>query len=229
MSRVSVGEKLSAAVAILLERGPMSISSLAEEVAKVTGSKVTTTRSQLSMAVSELVERGILMDAGTDRFGSRLIDLSPRGVALLLTMLATGFDYRYFKWGSLARYFERRLPHLIDHVRLLEAVASEWTRATLGEVSEEERADFLEDLAYALTVESRLNRYRAVNAEDIPALIEQMVVHILENYVKYGCNLDRLLEKLEKEGLIDLLKEIVQRRTTTLKLFEARRPLRELA
>jgi hypothetical protein len=227
MNRANVVEKLSVAMVVLLERGPMSISSLAEEVAKIIGSKVTTTRSQLSMVVGELIRYGILMDVGTDRFGSRLIDLSPHTIATLLSKLASGYDCRYFKWGSLVKYFERRLPHMINYVKLLKVVVDEWVRTTLGGVSEEEMEDFTEELAHSLITESKLSKYRAIGENDIPVLIEQIVVSILESCVKHGsCNIDRLLERLEKEGLTDILKEIIHRRATTLKIFETKRPLK---
>jgi len=221
MTRVSVSEKLSVAIAVLLEKGPMSISSLAEEVAKIIGGKVTTTRSQLSVAVNELIESGVLMDVGSDKYGSRLVDISPKGVEILLTLLASGYDYRYFKWDILIKYFERRLPHLVNYVRLLKILVEEWTRVTIGQVSEEEMSDFIEDLAFALAMESQIGRKHRIKItlEDIPTTLEQLILGALET-CKNACDLNRILENLKKEGLTDILKDIARKEVEARKVLK---------
>jgi len=217
-----MSKKLSVAIAVLLEKGPMSISSLAEEVAKIIGGRVTTIRSQLSVAVNELIESGVLMDVGSDKYGSRLVDVSPKGVEILLTMLSAGFDYRYFKWDSLIKYFERRLPHLVNHVKLLKILTEEWTRVTFGQVSEEEKDNFIEDLAFALAIESRLDsKYRVkITLEDIPTTLEQLILSVLEKCIN-ECDLNRILENLRKEGLTNILKDIARKEVESRKVLEA--------
>jgi len=220
VSRVSVSEKLSVAVVILLEKGPMSISSLAEETAKAIGGKVTTIRTQLSIAVKKLIDFGVLMDVGSDRYGSRLVDISPKGIEMLLTILSSGFDFRYFKWEHLVKYFERCLPQYVKHVKLLKILAEEWVKTTIGEVNEKEKSNFIEELAFALTVESSLSRYRDTKTVNIPSILEQMITQILENCIKYQCNFNSIVDRLKKENLSDLLSDIIRRRTETQKTLE---------
>jgi len=219
--RVKFSDKLAAAFSILLEKGPLSISSLAEEVSKLVGGKVSTTRSQLSVALEELIEYKLVEEVGSDRFGSRLIDISPYAIVLLLSMLSTGMDFRYMKWESLIKYFERKLPNYVGHVKLLKIIAEEWAKTTLGEVSEEEKNDFLEELANALSIESELTgKWRPTTIKDLPDDLMKLIEISLENCIEDNCNIEGLLKKINEAGLSNLLKEVLERRIKRTKTLE---------
>lgn len=206
MVKVKLSDKLSTAFYVLLEKGPMSISSVAEEVSKLVGSKTTTVRSQLSVVLPDLLEFGLVEEVGSDRFGSRLIDIAPKSVIILLLMLASGLRYRHLPWNSLIKYFNRRMPHLTKYVELLRCVVDVWNFKVFGPTTEEDYSDFLEDLASAALDLSK--RFSKITEEDIKEKLFRIISDKLIECLREKCE-DEALKKIQELGLTRELKEVI--------------------
>lgn len=200
-----VSDKISVAFCVLIEKGPLSISSLAEEVSKLINSKVSTVRSQITVELPELIKYRLIEEVGTDRFGSRLVDVTPKTISILLMFFASGLEYRFLTWDSLIKYFERKteLRHLVKKINLLKCVVDEWKLKVFGNIKE--YSDILEDLAEALFVLGRRKWTEKEVVEDLNNLITDKILECIEE----EC-IDSVIENARKLGLTEELKETIK-------------------
>lgn len=226
--KIPVSDKLSAAFSVLVEKGPLSISSLAEEVSRLINSKVTTIRAQISVVLPSLIHYKLVEEVGSDRFGSRLIDITPKTISILLASLASGLEYKFLTWDSIIKYFERKteFKHLVKKVNLLKCVVEAWKLKVFGNAYEEkEYSDILEDITEALLV---LGRRRLAEKEIVEGLNNIITDKILE-CIEENC-MDLAIENARKLELIEELREIMKHieKGKEKELEEIRKLLRKL-
>ncbi len=117
--RIKTEQKIEAALSVLLEEGPLSISGLAERVASRLRGRANTMRSALVPLLKQLEEMRIIEHVGSDRFGSKLLDVTPSGFMLLKDALTVYGEGKYLKLESLRKFLVRRAPDLLPLFNLI--------------------------------------------------------------------------------------------------------------
>jgi len=219
---VGTEAKVEALLKVLCEKGPLSLSSLAEEVAKMLNMKVSTVRSAIVKIVNDLISLGVLKEVGTDRFGSRLIDFTPKGFFVLQRL-------RNFPREYVFKLVKRKVPELIDYVEftfivwdaneIIEEAIAEWLGIKL-EIPKESILNKIKVIAHSANYEPHLpdDWY----AEPLKDFMLSKIAEIIEDRIAtlpYGYPnkneaeefFQYIIEQAKKKQLINVLKETLNK------------------
>lgn len=172
--------KVEIIIKALCEKSPRTINELAENLASRLGLKFTTARSTASRIVSSFLELDILEEAGTDRKGSRLIEISPAGAYVIARNLPD-FKTEFLKKEDVVKLLLRKSSKAADALEVYYVLRRE-TEEELG----------AEDFYDAITLDMELEDVEISSWDELADEIISLCTSQIERY------LDR------KGGILDL-------------------------
>lgn len=84
---ITAHEKAVFVLKKILEKAPISVAKLTELMMKERGARFSTARSSISQVVKDLLELGVLEYIGSGKRGTKIVDLSPKGLITILNLL----------------------------------------------------------------------------------------------------------------------------------------------
>lgn len=133
---VSSSDKVEIILKSLCKESPLSLSNLADLLVKMFGMRFSTARSSVNRIVNDLITHDILEEAGTDRRGSKLIEISALGVYMVVSALSTT-KTKYLTIEDLIRFLNKKCREAADILRVYLLLKGE---------EEHEEYDFLDTI-----------------------------------------------------------------------------------
>jgi hypothetical protein len=100
---------------ISLLDSPLNLASLAERLVEKYGMKYSTARPAVTRIYGRLIELGFICEVGTDKRGSKIVDLSPKGLSILVTFVTSyGSKCVGLNYTLLRKAIERICPELLS-------------------------------------------------------------------------------------------------------------------
>ena len=183
---VPTSAKAEIIIEALCKKSPRTINELAEILVNKLGLKFTTARSAVSRIISEFTELDIMEEVGTDKRGSRLIDISPSGAYVIACNLPD-LKTEFLKKEDLIELLRRKNNEAADALEVYYMLKKETEE-------ELESIDFYDAITLTMELEDiEVNSWKGL-ADEIISLCTSEIERYLD---KKGGILD--LRELTKE------------------------------
>lgn len=226
--RVSTAHKYYSMFRYLCEHGPASLSEITDYLISKYGMRYSTARPAVTRLYKMLAKYGLTADVGTDKRGSRIIDLTPKALSILITTIATyGASYLGFYPRIIRPAIERLCPRLLEKFDDFAKIVEEADKYREKEKGDPYKRFVEEFFGYAVPLEEKFSEKGGYTCEDIDHAINVAVEAII-------IALDELEKDFEK-AIVSILmldlkkesKEILLQKLNEL-LREKRREIRKL-
>lgn len=191
---ISSSEKAEYVLKKILNEGPLSVADLTEYFIREYNMKASTARSSASSIVNTLIDLDVLEYVGTDKRGSKRVDITPHGIYSLISLYMIPGKTKILSVNDILNALKRKnREDLIPLVKLF-ITLEDIKKKREFEKEEEEEIDILDLLTIGYDV---IDKIRISNWDEL----EESLVDSLNEAVK-----EVFLEK--KGGVYDLIEFI---------------------
>ncbi|OYT57474.1 MAG: hypothetical protein B6U76_00790 [Desulfurococcales archaeon ex4484_217_2] len=226
--RVPTAHKYYSMFKFLCENGPASLSEITDHLISEYGMRYSTARPAVTRLYRMLSEYGLVSDVGTDKRGSRVIDLTPKALSILIMMIASyGASYLSFHPKIIRPAVKRLCPRLLEKFDDFAKVVEEADKYGEKEKGDPYRRFVSEFFGYAAPLEEEFSGKKEYTCEDVNQAIDAGVEAIISTLDDLEKDFEKAMASILMLDLKKEFKEVLLQKISNL-LREKKREVRKL-
>ena len=221
--RIPTAHKYYSIFKYLCEKGPASLSTITDYLILKYGMRYSTARPAVTRLYKILTEYGLVEDVGTDKRGSRIIDLTPKALSILITTISTyGASYFGFDPEIIKPAIKRLCPELLEKFNDYAKIVKEADKYRKGEKGDPYTRFVNEFFGYVVPLEEDFSGKRKYSCKDVEQAIDTAIKDIIDT-------LDREVKKDFEKAIAAIMSLDLRKETREILLKEINELLKKKA